>query len=69
MKDYENFVARMGSFDMDLTTPENNQDLLNDTIEQNGGGDFIRQNGSKAISKVVTEVDITSAQRQLKQYL
>lgn len=29
MKDYENFVARMGSFDMDLTTPETDQDLLN----------------------------------------
>ena len=29
MKDYENFVARMGSFDMDLTTPETDQDVLN----------------------------------------
>ena len=29
MKDYENFVARMGSFDMELTPPETDQDLLN----------------------------------------
>lgn len=29
MKDYDNFVARMGSFDMDLTAPETDQDLLN----------------------------------------
>lgn len=29
MKDYENFVARMGSFDMDLTPPETDEDLLN----------------------------------------
>ena len=28
MKDYENFVARMGSFDMELTPPETNQDTL-----------------------------------------
>lgn len=28
MKDYENFVARMGSFDMELTPPETNQDIL-----------------------------------------
>lgn len=36
MKDYENFVARMGSFDMELTTPETDQDLLNDTLEHFG---------------------------------
>lgn len=29
MKDYENFVERMGSFDMDLTTTETDQDVLN----------------------------------------
>ena len=29
MKDYENFVARMGSFDMELTPPETDQDILN----------------------------------------
>lgn len=28
MKDYDNFVARMGSFDMELTPPETNQDNL-----------------------------------------
>ena len=28
MKDYENFVARMGSFDMDLTPPDAKQDTL-----------------------------------------
>lgn len=28
MKDYENFVARMGSFDMDLTPPDTKQDTL-----------------------------------------
>lgn len=28
MKDYENFVARMGSFDMELTPPDTNQDIL-----------------------------------------
>lgn len=28
MKDYENFVARMGSFDMELTPPETNKDIL-----------------------------------------
>ena len=84
MEDYENFVARMGSFDMDLTTPETDQDLLNDTLEhfcvkgmggnsqytwQNGGSNFIRQNGSKAASKVVSEANSINAQRQLKRYL
>ena len=29
MKDYENFVARMGSFDMELTPLDADQDLLN----------------------------------------
>ena len=29
MKDYENFVARMGSFDMELIPPDTDQDVLN----------------------------------------
>lgn len=36
MKDYNNFVARMGSFDMELTPTETDQDLLNDTLEHLG---------------------------------
>lgn len=36
MKDYDNFVARMGSFDMDLTPPKTDEDLLNDTLEHFG---------------------------------
>ena len=72
MKDYENFVARMGSFDMELTPTETDQDLLNHYGVKGmkwGGGDYIRQNGSKAVSKVGTEINIAKARRQLKQYL
>ena len=36
---------------------------------QNGGGDFIRQNGSKAVSKVVSEFNIAKARKQMKRYL
>ena len=36
---------------------------------QNGGGDYVRQNGTKAVSKVVSEINIAKARRQLKQYL
>lgn len=36
---------------------------------KNGGGDFIRQNGSKAVSKVVSEFNIAKARKQMKQYL
>lgn len=75
MKDYENFVARMGSFDMDLTMPETDQDVLNHYGVkgtygwQNGGADYVRQNGSEVVSKVVTEINIAKTRRQLKQYL
>lgn len=69
MKDYENFVERMGSFDMDLTTPETDQDVLNHFGVKGGGSNFIRQNGSKASSKVVSEANSIKAQRRLKRYL
>lgn len=36
---------------------------------QNGGADYLRQNGSKAFSKVATEVNVAKARRQLKKYL
>lgn len=46
---------------------------LNDTLEHSGvkggGSNFIRQNGSKAASKVVSEANSIKAQRRLKRYL
>ena len=36
---------------------------------QNGGSDFIRQNGSQAVSNIVSEINIAKTRRQLKQYL
>ena len=36
---------------------------------QNGGGDYIKNNGAKAVTKVVSEINISKARRQMKRYL
>lgn len=36
---------------------------------QNGGADYVRQNGSKAVSKVVSEFQRGQAQRLIKKYM
>lgn len=36
---------------------------------QNGGGDYVRQNGTKAVTKIVSEINIAKARKQMKRYL
>lgn len=36
---------------------------------QNGGADYVRQNGTKAVSKIVSEINIAKARKQMKRYL
>lgn len=59
MKDYENFVARMGSFDMELTPTETDEDLLNDTLEHFGVKGMkwgVRKSTSRVKNRVKREV-------------
>lgn len=62
MKDYENFVARMGSFDMELTPPETDQDTLNH-VGVKGMKWGVRKRASEVKNRVNREVQSFKRER------